>query len=416
MTKGDSRTPLNIRVAVDARGLEPNFRAHFGRGTGRYVREVLNCFDCIDTENIEITRIQSKDLALSPFQKKFSGIIPAGKVTFETQFCLNKNITKLEATFAHFFFHGDAPAFPITPQVVSVLDLIPLKFPELYQKGVGGFRYKFARYLEDRAIRAAIGLIAISEATKRDIIEIMKLPEEIIEVVPLGVDKSFFQNQSIVELDNNSFWETKKILRSKKNLPKEGFLGLYVGGIDARKNIPFLIDVISELNSINEISSKGGVHLALAGNYEKDDQLPKLKEQIRRLKLEERVHLLGFIDDSSLRELFTLSDLFLFPSLYEGFGLPVLESMASGLPVIAGNNSSLPEVMGERGWKFSDGKVIEWVKGIQEVLPGIETHSENLRREIDLSKERARSFTWEKTAEGTINAYKKFSAQLNNKA
>jgi len=416
MTIGDSRNPTNIRVAVDARGLEPHFRAHFGRGTGRYVREVLNCFDHIDTGNIEITRIRSIDLELTAFQRKLSEIIPAGKVTYETQFCLNKNITKLQATFAHFFFHGDAPAFPITPQVVSVLDLIPLKFPELYQKGVGGIRYKFARYLEDRAIRAAIGLIAISEATKKDIIEILKLPEEIIEVVPLGVDKSFFENYKLEEFENTSLWETKKRLRSEKNLPKEGFLGLYVGGIDARKNIPFLIDVISELNSIDEISSRGGVHLALAGNYEKDNQLPQLKDKISRLRLEDRVHLLGFVDDSSLRELFSLSDLFLFPSLYEGFGLPVLESMASGLPVIAGNNSSLPEVMGERGWKFSDGKVIEWVKGIQEILPSIETHSENLRREIELGKERARSFTWEKTALGTINAYRKFSARLNNKA
>jgi glycosyltransferase involved in cell wall biosynthesis len=399
-------SPL-LKVAVDARALEPDFRAHFGRGTGRYVKEVLSRFPDTPSPLFDMMHIRSSDLALSPFQSRVSSILPAGKVTYESQCCMNRNLQALSVSLAHFFFHGDAPAFPKVPQIVSVLDLIPLKFPELYQKGVGGLRYRFARYLERCAIKSSLGIITISEASKKDIMEIMNIPSEKIDVTYLGVDEKFFAINA-----HEVTPETKASFKNQFSIPPDGNLGLYIGGIDARKNLPFLLEVISELNTIEEIKASGGFHLALAGNYKNDDQLPRLKSLITRLQIADKLHFLGFIEEQELDTIFAMADMFIFPSIYEGFGLPVLEGMASGLPVIAGDNSSIPEVMGNIGWRFQDGDKAEWVRNIKEIVSAAKHTPQLFTSQAEKGKKRASQFTWEKTARETIRVYEKYTARL----
>ncbi len=397
-------------VAVDTRALEPDFRAHFGRGTGRYVREVVSRFDNFPKHDFSILNISSEKLSLTPFQKKLSSILPAGKVTFESQCCMNRNLSALNASLAHFFFHGDAPAFPTVPQLLTVLDLIPLKFPALYQKGVGGLRYKFARYLERCAIRSALGIITISEASKKDIIEIIEVPEEHVHVTYLGVDESFFKINALGKKDDPHF------LNKTFQIPTGAHTALYIGGIDARKNIPFLLNVVAELNKIESIQKDGGFHLILAGNYTKDDKYPALVSDRKRLELESLVHLSGYVDENTLHRLYQHSDLFIFPSLYEGFGLPVLEAMAAGLVVITGDNSCMPEVVGNAGWKLPDNESGLWVSEVHTLLQEKKNNPAFIKERIEMGIEQARCFTWDKTTKQTLDIYKKYLFALQKRA
>jgi glycosyltransferase involved in cell wall biosynthesis len=386
-------------VAVDARALEKDFRAHFGRGTGRYVSEVLSRLTSLDYDDLKILKMDSSSLSLSTFQKKLSSILPAGKVTFESQFCMNKNISSLNANLSHFFFHGDAPAYPSTPTIISVLDLIPLKFPDLYQKGVGGIRYKFARFLERKAILSAKAIITISEASKKDIIEIMEIPEERIHVTYLGVDDSFFNLKNSNEIN---------FLSSNLQILKTAFTSLYVGGVDARKNLYFLFNVISELNKIEYIKESGGFHLIIAGNYTNDKEYPKLKAYIDKSELNDFIHLSGFVDDDILKSLYKDCDFFIFPSLYEGFGLPVIEAMASGLPVIAGDNSCMSEVMGQSGWRLPDNDTRCWVSSINNLCATKLNNSSILKEQSELGIKQARKFNWDNTSSQTLEVYRKY--------
>jgi glycosyltransferase involved in cell wall biosynthesis len=393
-------------IAVDTRALEPDFRAHFGRGTGRYVKEVVTRFSKFPTDRFSILPIESRMLSLTPFQKKLSSVLPAGKVTYESQCCMNRNLAKLAVPLAHFFFHGDAPAFPSVPQLISVLDLIPLKFPDLYQKGVGGIRYRFARYLERCAIQSAVGIITISEASKNDIVEIMGIPPERVHVTYLGVDDSFF-NIPEQDADPGS-------LRETLGISPDAFLALYIGGIDARKNIPFLLEITAELNAIEAVQDIGGFHVILAGNYSKDDKYPLLISDTKRMELEPFVHLTGYVEESMLHCLYRNSDLFIFPSLYEGFGLPVLEAMAAGLPVVAGNNSSLPEVMGDTGWKLPDKDVGSWVSEIYHLIKEGKGNPDILTSWQEKGRAQARQFTWDITTKKTLDIYDTYLTAVQN--
>jgi glycosyltransferase involved in cell wall biosynthesis len=145
--------------------------------------------------------------------------------------------------------------------------------------------------------------------------------------------------------------------------------------------------------------------LLLAGNYEKDDQFPKIRSKIAELGISSDTKLLGFVPDEELASLYQSADLFVFPSLYEGFGFPVLEAMACGTPVVAGSNSSLPEVAGTSSVLLPDMNTGVWVQAIDGLL-----ESESALDELSVSGiSRAQKFSWERTARETLNAYRHFS-------
>ncbi|HMO18939.1 MAG TPA: glycosyltransferase family 1 protein [Oligoflexia bacterium] len=403
-----------LRIAIDSRALEEDFRSHVGRGTGRYVKEVMPKLLSLAPEyGIECVPVGSKDLNLSAFQKKIRDTLPAGRVTFESQFALRKNIKNLKTDFAHFFFHGDAPAFPSTNQIISVLDLIPLKFPQLYQKGIGGLRYKFARYLENRAIRASSGLIAISEATKSDVSNLLQIESERIAVVPLGVSETFFTSLSNIADFNEKLKMRKKPALGGLDLLDSGYLAVYAGGIDPRKNISFLVNLIEKLNYDQEIKNSGGIQLVLAGKYADDDQLPGLEKLVKSKNLANKIILAGFLEESALLDLFSAANIFIFPSLYEGFGLPVLESMARLLPVIAGNNSSIPEVIGDTTYLCEDLNLDQWAFKTKELLLLSVKNPDILNNILETNQKRARTFSWDKTAINTLLSYRKFANSPN---
>lgn len=379
-----------LRVGLDLRATEADFKEHAGRGTGRYVRELaLHMQKLSEDQQVELSPIFSKDLIQS---SKISNLLPFGKRTFQSQWSFPRSVARLENDLVHFFSHGDAAAWGGLKQVVSVLDLIPLKFPDLYSTFKGNLRFKFARYLEYQAVKNATGLVAISEATKKDVIEILKVAPEKIVVTPLAADGCFCVDEK----------DEVEELKLKYKLPTDRPMILYVGGIDPRKNALFMCEVFAELLKNEHLTSKP--ILVLAGRIQKDDQYPKLVAQLKSQGIEDEVFQLGFVPDKDLPSLYRAADISIFPSLYEGFGLPVLESMACGTPVVAGNNSSIPEVVGDAFPLFEDLNTKEWVQGIERYFKDADFLTQASARGV----ERAKSFSWESTAEKTIAAYKQF--------
>jgi glycosyltransferase involved in cell wall biosynthesis len=347
--------------------------------------------------DISLSPIFSRDIEARKVDRKIIKMLPFGKRTAQSQWVFPRSVSRLNHDLVHFFAHGDASAWGGLNQVVTVLDLIPLKFPELYRARKSNLRFSFARYLEFEAVRRAKGIIVISEATKRDVVNLLGVDPNKIVVTHLAADSRF------TTIDPSS--EELTQISLKYQLPQDRPMLLYVGGIDPRKNVEFLIDIYAEVMKSGNL--KTPPYLVLAGNIEGDDQYPSLCAKIESLGLGAEVMQLGFVPDKDLPRLYQKADLSIFPSLYEGFGLPVLESMACSTPVIAGRNSSIPEVVGGAFDLFEDACTQQWVQAIVTYL-----EDSSLLKEVSTrSVEQAKNFNWESTARRTLEAYEQFGGR-----
>jgi len=224
-------------------------------------------------------------------------------------------------------------------------------------------------------------LIAVSDSTKRDLEEIYKIPNNKTKVVYNGVDKGFFDLEPQAKLDE---------VRGKHNLPAKFIL--YLGTLEPRKNLITLIEAFHKL--------QGGVDpqikLVLAGG--KGWYYDEIFKKVEELNLNDRVIFTGRFAEEDKRALYQLATVFVFPSWYEGFGLPALEAMASGAPVIVANNSSLPEVVGSAGLTFEAHDSGQLAVKIESVMGNAELR-ERMTRE---GRGRARNFTWDVSARATL--------------
>ncbi|MDD2943756.1 MAG: glycosyltransferase family 1 protein [bacterium] len=385
-------------VGIDARGLSPAYKAHYGRGTWRYLCELLRYLPQMAEESgVSIQQMDENYLRVGSVASAISDILPFGRMTFLNQLNLPLQLGQRDVDLFHFISHGDAPAFFGGNTVVTVLDLIPQIFPELYSRPGQGWRFKFARYLENRAARTAASVIVISEATKRDVHRLLDVPLERIHVTPLAVSENF---GSRVEFAGGQLPEMKKELRQDFGLNPERPVLLYLGGIDRRKNVPFLLDVLGRLKE-EPLPDQQKPQLVLAGRIEKDDQYPALLKRISELDLTDDVVLLGFVADDRLRDLYWAADIFMFPSRYEGFGLPLLEAMACGVPVLAENNSSLPEVVADPALLLRGFVAEQWAGEVKQLLACPERAEMIARAGVA----HAARFSWRATAAATLEVY-----------
>jgi glycosyltransferase involved in cell wall biosynthesis len=404
-----------IPVALDVSALDPNFKGHAQRGIGRYVSELKKYFDSHQDDEVTISYFNHKDLLTTGLAGTLVNALPVGRTTVRQQFLypfrLQSGSLKSQQ-FVHFPAHMDAPAWSRKPYILTVLDLIPLVLKDLYKANRSGPRFHFARWLEITSIRHASLLIAISEHTAQDIVRVLGIPRERIVVTPLGVDASF---STIAELRRRKsagdlqVIEQGKLLRDTLNIPQGRPILLYVGGHDERKNIERLIHIAREVISHHTGSPKvacpsennNSPILVLAGRVGSEQEASRLQSAITQHGMQNDCVSLGYVPDEDLRNLYCESELFLFPSLYEGFGLPPLEAMAAGLPVVCSSASSLPEVVGDCGVLFDPVSVEDGVRGVLSILKDSQkaaTLSENAER-------RARQFTWERTGRATVEAY-----------
>jgi glycosyltransferase involved in cell wall biosynthesis len=280
------------------------------------------------------------------------------------------------------------PRFQLRPKrlVVTIYDLSFVTHPEHHlpanvEHCLAGTRL---------AIDHADAIIAISDHTRRDLVERLEVPSERIAVTPLAHDPG---------LARVSDPEKCAAVRKRYDLPEH--FALFLGALEPRKNLGRLLDAYAALPQ----GLRRDVHLVVAGmSGWLNDSIHK---RVADLGLEDAVHFAGYVEDADLATLYSQATVFAYPSIYEGFGLPVLEAMACGTPVLTSNVSSLPEVTG-------DAAVLVTPTDVGSITSGLRRLLENPSLRADLAARgiaQAARFSWDRCAEQTLTVYRRVLGQ-----
>jgi glycosyltransferase involved in cell wall biosynthesis len=304
------------------------------------------------------------------------------KVRFE-QILFPRACRALRADLAHVPYWAPPLASP-APVVVTIHDLIPRILPE-YR---GGLRMRLYTALVSAATQGAALALADSEASRRDILTHLRLPPEKVRTVHLAADARYSPRSGFL-LD--------EAVRQKYDLP-DGYV-LYLGGFDARKNVRALLSAWTWVaGAVGE-----SYPLVLGGDLPGPDgrlfdDYPRLA---RELEVADTVRFIGPVDEADKPALYRGAAVFVYPSRYEGFGLPPLEAMACGVPVVASSAASLPEVVGQAGYLLPPDDTRSFGAAIITCI--VESSVSDDLRQRGLAQ--AGKFSWEKTARQTVAAY-----------
>lgn len=374
----------DISIGINLRFLQTTIS-----GIGKYVLELVNALSQKDVKNKYFLYEYDHTNVIRPVEKEnFSYLIlklhtkMRSMRIFLEQFLFSRFIKNQGLDV----FHGPSFMLPVfkpkgTKCVITVHDLTFLRYPESFTFETKLYYKLFFR----QSIKNADMIIADSQATKDDIMLYYHVPKNKIKVIYLGVDKAFTPVA-------DKFHVAK--VQKKYALPKKFFL--FTGLLSPRKNIE---GVLRAFNSLN-IDLYKEYHFVIVGG--KGWLYDPIFKYVEEHNLKERVHFTGYIDEGDLPVFYTLAEALVFPSFYEGFGLPILEAMACGCPVITSNISSMPEVAG-------DAALLVDPKNTQNILTAMEkiVSDKELRKKlVEKGYEQAKQFTWEKTAEETLALYK----------
>lgn len=283
-------------------------------------------------------------------------------------------------------FHGLSNELPLNirksriKSIVTIHDLIFLRFP-LYYHLIDRkiYTYKFRKACEN-----ADKIIAISECTKRDIIRYFGISEDKIEVVYQGCDTSF--THAVTE-------EKKREVRSKYQLPEHYILN--VGSIEERKNILVAVQALPMLPT--------DIHLVIVGR--RTDYTEKVEQYIKKNKLTERVHIISNVPFDDLPAFYQSAEIFVYPSRFEGFGIPIIEALYSGIPVVAATGSCLEEAGGPESIYVNPDDIV----GMADAFKQIYSNSDKRKNMVEKGREFAKQFSEKQQSEEIINIYKKLT-------
>lgn len=280
---------------------------------------------------------------------------------------LSANKPDVFLTLTHY-----APRFAQMPTIVSVMDLSYLHFPQTFRKNDLYQLTKWTKYSVEKSKK----VITISNSSKDDIIKHYKVPAEKVEVVHLGL-KPISMEQHSKQLSD--FGITKKFV-------------LFVGTLQPRKNISKLVESFSLLPQ----SIKDNYQLVIVGK--KGWLYEDILSSPEKYHIQDKVVFLDYVSDRQLPMFYKNAEVFVLPSLYEGFGLPILEAMRYGCPVVTSNVSSLPEAGGDAALYFDPESAQDIMEHIQKVL----TNSELRNKMIEKGTSHYKKFTWEKAAQTVL--------------
>ncbi len=269
--------------------------------------------------------------------------------------------------------------------ILTMYDLTPLIFGKevfVHQRRLLAPLY----HMLLRSVNRAAGLIAISHCTARDLEKHLRIPPSRVTVTHLGFSDEFHADRS---------GDTMEKVKKAYGLP--GRFLLYTGNFFQFKNVPLLFDMLAILEKEHQIT----IDLVMAGNVHPFFR-EGLDQEISRRSLKDRVHFTGFVAPGDLPVLYRMAHAFIYPSRYEGFGLPVLEAMASGVPVICSSSSSLPEVAGEGALLFNPDSANECAQAVKSIL----CNEEKRKKLIEKGLAQSRKFSWKRCAEETLAVYR----------
>jgi glycosyltransferase involved in cell wall biosynthesis len=274
-----------------------------------------------------------------------------------------------------------APVVMPKPFVVTVYDLTFIRYP----KHLPPVRRAYLQLFTRLSCRRAKRVMAISQATASDLVTLLGVPPEQIDLAIPGVEARFRP----LPAEEVAAW------RIRQNLP-DRFL-FYLGTLEPRKNLSILLQAYAALPAQDRVLCP----LMLAGG--RGWMVEGIDRLINELGLSSTVHLPGFIQDMELPWWYNAAEAFIYPSLFEGWGLPVTEAMACGKPVLVSDVSSLPEAVGNVGMRLPPGDVLAWTEGLRKALNDSAWRAEHGER----AKIQAAQFTWERTAQQTMESYRK---------
>ncbi len=310
-----------MRIAIDARKLHD-----FGIGT--YIRNILSGLARLDRETEYIVLCRPSDVELvSELGVNFRPVPETARpYSIAEQISIPISLVRERVHLLH------EPHYVLPPAVrcravVTIHDCIHLRFPQYLPNQ---FAHAYARSSLWVATHRASRVLTVSEASRRDILKYFNVPASKVDVIYNGMDERLEEAPTDEEMQN---------VRERYQL-NDPFV-LYAGNIKPHKNLERLIEAFHALRR------DGLEHVKLLIIGDEISKYATLRRAVHRHKLHKHVRFLGFVSDKTLACLYRLAGVFVFPSLYEGFGLPPLEAMASGTPVITSNVSSLPEVVGD---------------------------------------------------------------------
>lgn len=380
-----------MAIIIDASPLQTE---HKYRGIGYYVRNLLMHLDGAPytlltlpprgtEENLLLQNITQRGFRLAPYWRprwpryRFQWIwgqifLPIG--------LFHNRLSLFHATDFNslpFWYGGHT--------VATVYDLIPLKTG--FSDHTPDQKLGFSLYLH--ALRRTKHLIAISEATKRDIIEILQVPAERVTVIPLACDRKRFRPP-------DNYINVHEVLKFYNLLNRPYFF--YVGSVERHKNVDLLLSAFKETRRTSPVA----VDLIIGGKWSQKNIL-WFEERKKQLGLGPEARWIGFVPDEQLPSLYAGARAFIFPSSMEGFGLPVLEAMSCGTPVITTKISPLTEVAGNAALLITPGSLSSLVVAMRRLL-----EDSSLRWKLSqLSIQQASRFSWERTAYLTEQVYKR---------
>lgn len=374
-----------MKVGIDGRAA----KWYRGTGIGTYTYQLISCLNEIDKINEYMLFMPESSTCDISFNRNFQirNITEGNKSNFWDEVNIPNILMDKDIELYHVPQNGvGLPLDKNCPFVITLHDVIPYKMPET----VGETFLRIFNEEMPHIVSRCDGIITVSEFSKEDIAKAFNFPKEKIFVTHLAAENIYRP------LDKK---ECSELIKSRYGI--DGDYILYVGGFSPRKNIVGLIEAFSKLRA----KYKKNIKLVIAGKQGKSYSIYKKRTQ--DLGVEDSVIFPGFIEIEHLPHLYNASKLLVYPSFYEGFGLPPVEAMACGTPVITSNVTSIPEVLGDSAIFINPHDDDALCTSMYNVLGNDELSEQLIMKGLVRSSE----LSWNKTARNTLVAYSKI---INN--
>jgi glycosyltransferase involved in cell wall biosynthesis len=369
-----------VRIAIDARKLHD-----FGIGT--YIRNLVCGLAKIDRTTDYVLLCRDKDMTFAAtLGPNFRAVAEgAGHYSVAEQLTVPLAVRRAHVDLFH-APHYVLPALTPGRTVVTIHDCIHLMFPEYLTHRLA---YAYARASMWTAAHKSDRIFTVSEQSKRDILKFFHVPPDKIVVTPNAIDERFSVEP-----------KAEHVTQIRERYQLSHAYILYVGNIKPHKNLERLIE------AFHQVRSQGRSELELLIIGDEISKLQSLRRAVHKYDLHRYVRFHGFVPQETLSVLYRLASVFVFPSLYEGFGLPPLEAMACGTPVVTSNVSSLPEVVGDAAVLVDPYSPQAIADGILKVLQSAHLRADMRQRGFA----RVREYSWERSVARVREVYEEVAS------
>lgn len=393
-----------MRIAIDVR----HSRDY---GIGTYIRNMVQSLARIDDTNRYILAGRKEDLReFGELPQNFRrAVFPRSDSGMLNQISFPLFLRRLKPDLTHVPLNA-APLLMPQPYIVTIHDMSSLLFPEIQQPDTSSFRHQYRLFRFRRSLLRAQHIIAVSKSTQRDVEDLLNIPHSRIRQIYSAPDPRFLEHSHFASSGSQAYeaWEEERqrtLERYQINYP---FL-LYAGSVRPQKNVPRLVEAFAVLrNELENHPLYKDLRLIIIG-----DEMwkhPEVRRMVIQTRMEPFVRFFGFVPFDTLRVFYSAATTFVFPSLYEGFGMPPLEAMASGTPVVCSGTSALPEVVGDAAILVNPENVFDIARGIREVLMDDSLRTSLIAR----GHTQARTYHWERTAREVLEVYREAKELVRN--